>query len=437
MELGPLLPAAFQGLSLVTSAGGTIDVPALDWAALEGSGRIDELRAQGPDSMIELSQPAPWTLAEGTLRIPELGLEGDGSKLAMSLDSLRFDEEISFSSSGTGHLDLAILNPALAKQGLRVGGTADVAARVEYDGVTLSLKGEGDLRDGRFRLARPAFSVTEARARLELSGSTIALTKVEARAGSGSLRGERTLDWSDPTRPRLNLTAMAADVPLEVMEGLRAQVSGDVWLANPDDALELSGTLVVDLRALHEGVRGRSLGLRRTKSFDEGSDGREQVRGPSGSLTRHQHRAQHSYRELDRRARGPRKRFDRGNAGIPRARRRRHTRSRRQPSTSVTTAFKSFRVVSILPVLPVVPPRITVLAVTRVGSTVINIDVDGDVEDLGTRSHFAGQPRADGRRPRFPACDGPDTRERERRRPADGIDLDDVLNGQFDARRSR
>ncbi len=34
---------------------------------------------------------------------------------------------------------------------------------------------------------------------------------------------------------------------------------------------------------------------------------------------------------------------------------------------------------------PVVPPRITVLAVTRVGSTVINIDVDGDVDDLGTR----------------------------------------------------
>ena len=384
MELGPLLPDAFQSLSLVTSAGGTINAPALDWASLEGSGRIDELRAQGPDSMVELSRPTPWTLSAGTLRIPELGLEGDGSKLAMSLDSLRFDEEISFSSSGKGHLDLAILNPALAKQGLRVGGAADVAAHVEYDGVTLSLEGEGDLRDGRFRLASPAFSITEARARLELSGSTIALTKVEARAGSGSLRGEGTLDWSDPTRPRLNLTATAADVPLEVMEGLRAQVSGDIRLANPDDALELSGTLVVD----------RGLFTREFEDEASGFDAQTlSMRDPTtaGGLadrlalslvigTERNIRIENSTAELE----------VQGSVSIG------GTPASPElggvvtlvPDGAFNVGHNRFQVVQgriDLTGAPVVPPRITVLAVTRVGSTVINIDVDGDVEDLGTR----------------------------------------------------
>ena len=72
----------------------------------------------------------------------------------------------------------------------------------------------------------PGFVLSDASATIILDGTIVTVSGLSARAGSGSLTGDGTVDLSVPSRPVFDLRGRADGVPLEIMDGLRAEVSG-------------------------------------------------------------------------------------------------------------------------------------------------------------------------------------------------------------------
>ena len=349
MELGPLLPDAFQSLSLVTSAGGTINAPALDWASLEGSGRIDELRAQGPDSMVELSRPTPWTLSAGTLRIPELGLEGDGSKLAMSLDSLRLRrgdllllQRERTSRSRDPEPGAREARPASWGRGRRCGPRR--------------IRRRDALSRGRGRPKRRALSPGESRLFDHGGKSALGAVGLDHRPHEG--RGESG-ERQSPRRGNLGL--VRSDSTATEFDGDRGRRSprshgglarSSLGRHSAREPRRCARALRHTGRrswTLHEGVEDEASGFdAQTLSMRDPTTAGGLADRLALSLvigTERNIRIENSTAELEVQG----NRFDRGNAGIPRARRRRHTRSRRrlqrrsQPLSSRSGSYRSYR----------------------------------------------------------------------------------------------
>ena len=241
-DFGPLLD---EDLSLIATVLGSIEIPAPELAAIRGSGRLERFAARAEGGDVDLNAPASWSIANGVLSMPPFRLDGAGSHLTVGLEALALEKDPDFDISAEGTLDLRFANAWIDARGVRVGGTAELEVAASRQSGELSVRGQGRLTGGRFASIDPDFSFADGEAEFQFDNTILKLDRLEARAGTGRLRAEGIVDFRDLDRPVIDLAVDARDVPLEVMDGLRAEVSGDLQLASTEQELSLRGNLVV------------------------------------------------------------------------------------------------------------------------------------------------------------------------------------------------
>ncbi len=248
MDLTSLLPPERRSpdLSAVTSVSGRIDVTGFELAGLSGAGDIDSVSIRAREVAVETVHDAPWRLEGGELSIPALRLEGAGGELELRLDSLSFTESLNIQAVVNGRLVAEILNPLIAAYGMQVRGLATLDVGIEVENGELALSGGGSVRDGRFTSFEPQLSLSETNLDFVLTEKMLEITRLEARSGSGELQGGGYVDWSNRDRPVVDLRVNAAAVPLEIMGGFRGEVSGEVRLDNTSGEPTLFGDLELD-----------------------------------------------------------------------------------------------------------------------------------------------------------------------------------------------
>ena len=380
-DFGPLLDV---DLSLIATVLGSIEIPAPELEALRGSGRLERLalRAEGGD--VDLSEPASWTIANGVLSMPPFTLDGARSQFTVGLEALALANEPDFDISADGTLDLRFANAWIDARGVRVGGTAELEIAASRQSGELSVRGQGRLSGGRFASIYPDFSFTEGEAEFQFDNTTLKLDRLEARAGTGRLDGEGIVDFRDLEHPVIDITVDAGDVPLEVMDGLRAEVSGNLRLASTEQELSLRGNLVV----------GRGL-LTRELEDDDASFSAQNMAfsdptapaGPFDRLalgiliaTEQNVRVENSMAQLEAA----------GSISVG------GTLAAPEiggfvtvlPDGTFNIARNRFQVISgrlDLTGFPAVPPNVRLAAMTRVGTTAIYVDIEGDADDLRTQ----------------------------------------------------
>jgi len=378
-----LMPDDRDGTILIGIAG-AIDLPGPNPQTWSGSGSLDRLSIRAADKGIDLAARAPWRLTDGVLSMPDVRLEGERSRLALSLDSLAFADGLALDANARGVVDIAFLNALFDSGATRVDGLLELEAAARHVDGELDLSGRATLRDARLSMVDPRFVLSDASATLILDGAVVTVSQASARAGSGSLSGGGTVDWSVPSRPVFDLQASADSVPLEIMDGLRAEVSGALSLESTDDVLRLSGTLAID-----RGLLTRELD-------DEDNDFSSHTvvlsdptaePGPLDGLvlnvviaTARNIRIENSIAQLEVAGSisigGTMAAPDFGGFVTL------------QRDGTFNIGHNKFQVIQgriDLTGFPAAAPNIQLSAMTRVGSTVINVNLEGDVDDMRTR----------------------------------------------------
>lgn len=376
----------------IVSIAGAVDLLSPNPETWSGLGSLDRLSVRAAETGVDLAAPAVWRLADGVLSMPDVRVEGDRSRLDLNLASLGFTDGLVLDATARGVFDIALLNTLFDSGGTRVDGLLELEAAARHVDGELDVNARATLSDARLAMVDPRFVLSDVSATLILDGAVLTVSELSARAGSGSLSGDGTVDLSVLSRPVFDLHASADGVPLEIMDGLRAEVSGGLNLestpaepAEPaeDDELRLSGNLAID----------RGLLTRELDDEDNDFSAHAVVLsdptaepGPLDELvlnvviaTARNIRIENSTAQLEVAGSisvgGTMAAPDFG-GGIT-----------LQRDGSFNIGRNKFQVVQgriDLTGFPLVPPNIQLSAVTKVGSTVINVDLEGDADDMRT-----------------------------------------------------
>jgi len=386
-----LMPDDGDGTNLVGNVGlvsiaGAVDLPSPNPETWSGSGSLDRLSVRAAGKGIDLATPAPWRLADGVLSMPDVRFEGERSWLGLKLASLAFADGVALDATVQGVVDIGFLNALFDSSGTRVDGLLELEAAARHVDGELDVSGRATLSDARLAMVDPRFVFSEVSATLILDGAMLTVSELRARAGSGTLSGGGTIDLVDLSglsRPVFDLHASADGVPLEIMDGLRAEVSGSLNLESSGDELRLSGTLAID----------RGLLTRELDDEDNNFSSHAVVLsdptaapGPLDELalnvviaTARNIRIENSTAQLEVAGSisvgGTMAAPDFGGFVTV------------QRDGTFNIGRNKFQVVRgriDLTGFPLVPPIIELSAVTRVGSTVINVALEGDVDDMRT-----------------------------------------------------
>ena len=316
--------------------------------------------------------------------IPGIRLEGERSRIDLSLASLRPGDELELEASVRGSIDASFIDALLDAPGFRVGGVAQLDVSASRTDGKLALNGTANVSNGRITSVDPALNLAGVNATLSARGSSLIIEGLSARIGSGSLAGGGTIELENLERPAVDLRITADGVPLEIMDGLRAEVSGRVQLASSASETKLSGNLAID-----RGLLTRELDDD-DASFSAQSIAIADPTAEPGLLdeleleivigTTRNVRIENSMAQLEAT----------GSVSIG------GTLASPElggfvtllPDGTFNVGRNRFQIVQgrvDLTGFPAVPPNVQLLAVTRVGSTVINADIDGDADDLRTR----------------------------------------------------
>ncbi|HSF17863.1 MAG TPA: translocation/assembly module TamB domain-containing protein [Vicinamibacteria bacterium] len=396
-----------ESFELTGTVAGDLEVATTDGVALEGGrGRL-EVRGIAP-----LTAERTWSLdlLGNALELPEMGplrvvvaeasghLEGparapDAAGVVrlypVSLQRQEGEARLSIQKHGST-ITVDDLEASIGRRGRLDGsGTYDIEtggieANLDvYSGEGLALSGTGGIVDGRVDLARSRFTLSKLSAGFELEGTRVIVSALSASVGPGTLSGGGFVDLGSETIA-VNLEAEARRVPFQFMDGLRFETSGSLRLASVDDFLRLSGNLALE----------RGLLTREIDNEDAGFSSRQMaLRDPKASAgladrmaldvtitTRRNLVVENSIAQLelagnvtvggtlvDPEVRGIVTVVPDGEIRIGRNRFQvRHGR----------LDLRGF---------PLTPPRLDLAAVTRVGQTIIQIELEGDADDLSTR----------------------------------------------------
>ena len=384
IDLAELTPIEWEiDPTLLLSARGAIEFP--DWSldGLSASGEIERLDGRLEAMSIELSDPAAWTLKESTFSMPDLHIVGDGTDFRLRLPRLEIREPFAVEGSLNGTLENTIFNPFLASvmPGMTISGASELDFHLRYGTDGFEIGGEGTLSRARFVVPNPPLVLRDLEARVTFDETALTLSDLSARAGGGRIHGKGTIDFEDISKPRVDFQASAETVRLQLVEGVRAQVSGEVGFQGQDRNFRLSG----DLQA-SQGLVTRSI----TGDFDDSERRLSSVQAPS--LQAGSRRVVNLDVSLttpeDVRIDTDKARLEAGAtlklSGTADSPELSGVLSLR-PDGSLVVGRNSFQVVSAradFDGFPRTPPALQASMITRVGETVIQLQIDGEPNDL-------------------------------------------------------
>ena len=170
----------------------------------------------------------------------------------------------------------------------------------------LTVSGRAELSDGRLTMAEPSFILDDVDAMLLLDDSKLIVQELTARAGSGAVSGGGTVDFTELTSPVFDLRLDADAVPLQIMDGLRAEVSGDVHLDTVAGRPRLNAELAIDRGYLTREIDGDDNSYSTHTFSPLRPDRRARAARRSRAECRHPHSAERTSRELHHAARSRR-----------------------------------------------------------------------------------------------------------------------------------
>ena len=255
---------------------------------------------------------------------------------------------------------------------------------MSYGSEGLAIAGEGSLSGGRFVIPDPPLVLRDLEAQLTFDETTLTLSDLNAHVGGGRVRGKGTVDVADVNNPIIDFEASAETVRLQLMEGVRGQISGAVRFQGQEKNYRLSGNLSVS-----QGLVTRSF----TKDFDDSE--RRLVAFQNPSVEQGPRRVINLNLSL---ATPEDVRLDTDKARVEAGATLRLTGTVDSPELSGVMSLRpdgslmvgrnSFRVISArvdFDGFPRSPPALQASAVTKVGETVIQLEVDGEPNDLNIR----------------------------------------------------
>ncbi len=380
-----VMPNTADG-TVVVGLSGAIDLPSAEIASWSGAGTLDRVSARAADSAVDLARTVPWKLVGGSLAMPDVQFEGRHGQLAISIVSMTLNDfsDISIDATASGLVDIAFANAFIESPGTRIDGRLELDAAVRRVDSDLAISGQATLTDGRLSLVDPGFVLSNVVATLVFDDETITISELSARTGSGTMTGQGSVDLSEPSRPVFDLEATANAVPLQVMDGLRAEVSGQVRVESTAEEPRLSANFTLDRGLLTRELEGddNNFSAQSVVLSDPTAEP-----GPIDQMTLNiviatarNVRVENSTMQLEAA----------GNISIA------GTIAAPEvggfvsvlPDGTFNIGRNKFQVLQgriDLTGFPLVSPNITLLALTRVGSTTVNVDLQGDMDDMRTR----------------------------------------------------
>ncbi|WP_200243505.1 translocation/assembly module TamB domain-containing protein [Lamprobacter modestohalophilus] len=228
------------------------------------SGRLDLLARE-----IRSENGAAVSLPSGELRIAlridpkATTIEASASAgkrahldLRGQIDGSPFTTLGTLSLRSRGRIDARLLNPQLAASGRTLDGELAVDLGISGRPNKPQLDGIVRFSDGAWKDQLSGLVLTQIDGEMALSGDSLRLTRLSARADPGTIQLSGSLGWLAPGQPvDLNLSARAAS-PLQ-LDQLQLQADAD---------LRLSGELAGDMR-LEGGLRFDQIALRIPERF--------------------------------------------------------------------------------------------------------------------------------------------------------------------------
>ena len=383
IDLADLTPIEWElDPTLMLGARGVIEIPGWSIDGLRASGEILGLDGRLDAMTIQTAEPVAWSLKDGVFSMEELHIVGDRTDFRLRLPRLEIQEPFSLEGSLSGTLETTIFNPFLAAvmPGMTISGPSNLDFHLSYGADGLAIQGEGSLSGGRFVIPDPPLILRDLKTRVTFDEATLTLSDLSALAGGGRIHGEGTVDLGDVNNPRVDIQASAETVRLQLIEGVRGQVSGEVRFQGEEGNFRLSG----DLRA-SQGLVTRSF----TTDFDDSERRLSAVQAPSLEAGRRVLNLNLSLTTPeDVRIDTDKARVEAGAtlklAGTVDSPELSGVLSLR-PDGSLVVGRNSFQVISAradFDGFPRSPPTLQASMVTKVGATVIQLQLDGEPNDL-------------------------------------------------------
>jgi outer membrane protein assembly complex protein YaeT len=264
---------------------------------------------------------------------------------------------------------------------MEISGTSSLDVRVGQSAGGLVIDGGGSLNGGRFVIPSPPLVLSDLGGTITVRESIIRISGLSARVGGGRVAGEGVLELRERGKPVVDFEAGAERVRLELAEGLRGQVSGSVRFQGQEE-FKLSGILRMNrglfTRELEEDDRMMASPIRIPERSSVGEGDRISL--DLVIVTEEELRVDNSLARLEA---GGRLAIT-GTLGSPEL----SGILSVEPDGTFNVGRNRFQILSgrvAFESYPSVLPTIQMSAMTKVGTTVIRLDLNGEVDDLQTK----------------------------------------------------
>ncbi len=244
-DLQPLsLAGTLEGADLRIAVDGELQGSGTDLSLWQGRGSIRSVRFGTRGFEIANEAPGSWSFESGRLLVSDFRMASGETRLVLESEVQPFPGPLTFRARASGRVDHEFSRLFLQDLGLTLTGVTDLDLRAEKNGdEPLDLSGRGSFTNARLVVREPPIAFTNVAGEIELSGSSISITRLTADAGGGKIDAEGSLTLEGVALGNVDLRATARSVRLNYPEGLRSEVNGDFRLRGRPDRLRLTGDL--------------------------------------------------------------------------------------------------------------------------------------------------------------------------------------------------
>ena len=213
---------------------------------LTGELRLDRLDVRIADLPLAQRTPTRIVARDGFARIEAWDWVGQGTTLNVRGQVRLEDRQAAILANGL--VDLRMLTPFVRDAGMTTAGRLE--PRLSITGTLDDPRVDGDmtLTAGELRLADPRVIATDLTMRSVVNRTSARITSLTGTVNGGSLTGTGGVDYSPEQGLDVQLSTTIRGMALELPEGLRSEVDGDLDLAMkvlPEPMGRLTGTVTI------------------------------------------------------------------------------------------------------------------------------------------------------------------------------------------------
>ncbi len=245
------LTALPRGTGGRVSLGGRLEGLKPELAALEGLITVSEFDVHYDDIRLGQAQPSRLRLSNGVLTVDSFELTGPNLEATLTGD-------VQFSPETKLNLDLSLDTDAavLARVVDRISATGPVRLRIAARGAPSDPQLTGELAwdHGEIASSQAGLAAQDLNLQLAIKPGTVEVKRFNGSLNGGSLEVGGSFDYAGAELTRVDLTAKADAVFLEIPKGLRTVSNTDLTIRSQDDSIVIGGRVDVEEGVYREPV---------------------------------------------------------------------------------------------------------------------------------------------------------------------------------------